>query len=74
MGIEQLLLERIKQLNEAQKQQALSLLDNLLAAKIPVGGKALPPFTPGAIKIGIAEGKYTTSDDFDEPIDYLFDF
>lgn len=72
MSIEQLLLERIKRLNEAQKQRALLLLDNLLAEG-SYNAQGLPTVrNPNPPKLGVAKGKYITSDDFDDPVDELF--
>jgi len=71
MSIQQILLQRIRNLTEAQQQQLLLLLDNL---EMPTTGTGLPPFTPLKTprKPGIAKGQYLVPDDFDDPIDDIF--
>jgi len=68
MSIQQILLQRIQNLTEAQQQQLLLLLDNL---EMPTTGTGLPPFTPLKTprKPGIAKVDYLMREDFDEPLD-----
>lgn len=74
MSTEQLILQRLKSLSEVQKQRLLRLMDEIeMPASDTVSGLPLVA-NPRPVTLGVAEGQYTTTDDFDAPIDEIFGF